>query len=46
MRKVLEVDKHDFRVVGSCKGSDLKSAMTGTLAEQERARTRPIASSA
>lgn len=32
--RVLEVDRHDFRVVGSCQGADLKSAVDGA-AEQE-----------
>lgn len=38
--KVLEVDRHNFRVVGSCQGTDLKSAVVGTLAEQERVKER------
>ena len=36
--KVLEVDRHEFMVTGSCRGADLKSAFGGTLAEQEKAR--------
>ena len=34
--KVLDIDKNQFTVVGSCKGADLRSAMIGTLAEQEK----------
>ena len=34
--KILDVDRHEFRVIGSCRGADLKSAVLGTLAEQER----------
>ena len=34
--KVLEVDRHDFRVVGSCQGADLKSGAEGTLAHQDK----------
>jgi len=36
--KVLQVDRHEFKVIGSCQGADLKSAVVGSLAEQERAR--------
>lgn len=35
--KVLEVDRHEFRVTGSCQGGDLQSVHVGTIAEQERA---------